>query len=1321
MAPQGTSKKLRPTLKSRKQRAKELRSLRAGQHVGAAGVEHLEQRYLLAAAPLVNTLTPTNSGFTVDFSEEVDRSVLNLYDTETGGLGAADVTLVGDTTGNVLGSLVIDASGTQVTFVATGSALPSDHYTVTLRSADDGFKSAADGALLDGDGNSTPGDDFVGTFDIAADNAVVVSIPDFARGPGQDVDLDLAEVDVILPVTMSNGIGVRSVDMTIEYDPALISFPASQAVRIGRDVPNTQDGDNVFVSDAVADTTVPGVITIAGYSYDPLDAGRKEFLQLVGAVPANAPLGAVQSIRITSVSLNEGEIASKGDDGVHVVAPLGDNNASFMADDPAGTTYDVGDAALPLRIVVGLDTGLVRYPTVDPVIVADINVSGAIDTGDSALGLQEVVGLDPDKIPDLPAAVPPPVAPAPQLQNAAAVAVGFSIPQDLTAVAGTVVTVPIILTNGETALGARAELAYSTTELEFVAARGGDLFGGAAPTVNSSTPGELRLAVSMPNPVPAGVDGEVFLVDFRVLDGINVGTEIPVDLTLALANDGLVDLETTPVPVAGDDPTDGLITVVPAPDPFSFDFVLPGETDALTALAATPGETLMLEVRARNTQLVGMVNSVSNFSLDFGDSDAPLLPATGFSANSSFSIPADGDISDNTVTYVSLSALTTGLDDLLLGTVTIVAPNTDGDYLLALADASQLNGANMPSLFNDLTITVSAGATSTYDFSAADYTDDETDADHTAVVTINRSGDISAAETVFVSLAGGAVDPATPVDDFGAGPIQVDFAADQDTATFNITIIGDDLPEADETIALAFDSFSAGGMAGTTQATATLTILDDDALVAPAVVINEIDADTPGNDDAEFIELYDGGTGNTDLTGLYVVIYNGSDDQSTRTIDLTGQSTDANGFFLIGNPGVAGAVITFPNGVLQNGIDGVGLYFGNPADIPNGTPVTSTDLIDAVVFGSGQSDGTGLVATLISGQTPVMEDANGTADTDAVARRPDGGAAFDMSLYVAQMPTPGATNVFAVNADPVATDDTYTTDEDSALTGGNVITDDTGNGADSDGDNDTLSVSAVNGNAGDVGNQIALASGALLTINPDGTFEYDPNGQYEDLPVGLSTTETFNYTISDGNGGTDTATVSVTIQGVNDAPVASDDSYSGDVNAPIVGNVLTDDTGNGPDSDVDITDTPMVSEVNGVAGNVGAAVTLASGATVTLLADGSMTVDTSTSTVGPGATVTDTFTYTIDDSNGGTDTATVSVVIRGGAANNQPVATDDAYTTDEDTATGGNVITDDTGNGADSDGDNDTLSVSAVNGNAGDVGNQIALASGALLTINPDG
>ena len=91
----------------------------------------------------------------------------------------------------------------------------------------------------------------------------------------------------------------------------------------------------------------------------------------------------------------------------------------------------------------------------------------------------------------------------------------------------------------------------------------------------------------------------------------------------------------------------------------------------------------------------------------------------------------------------------------------------------------------------------------------------------------------------------------------------------------------------------------------------SFTVEDPPPPVATNVVINEIDSDTPGTDAAEFVELYDGGVGNTSLAGLSVVFFNGSNDLSYAAFDLDGFSTDANGYFTLGNPGVPGVDLIF--------------------------------------------------------------------------------------------------------------------------------------------------------------------------------------------------------------------------------------------------------------------------------------------------------------------------------------------------------------------------------------------------------------------------
>ncbi|SER06556.1 VCBS repeat-containing protein [Nitrosomonas sp. Nm51] len=286
----------------------------------------------------------------------------------------------------------------------------------------------------------------------------------------------------------------------------------------------------------------------------------------------------------------------------------------------------------------------------------------------------------------------------------------------------------------------------------------------------------------------------------------------------------------------------------------------------------------------------------------------------------------------------------------------------------------------------------------------------------------------------------------------------------------------------------------------------------------------------------------------------------------------------------------------------------------------------------------------------------------------------------------------GITDV-PVNNPPVAQDDTFATDEDTNVAG-NLLADN-GSGADSDPDGDTLSVSSTG--------VIATALSASVTVNADGTFDYDPNGQFESLDDTESTTDSFAYTLSDGNGGTDTATVSITINGVNDAPVAQADSVSTDEDTVLNGNVLNDN-GNGADSDIE-GDALSVTAEN---------ITTAAGALVALNADGTFSYDPNGQfeALNNGEFATDSFTYTLSDGDL-TDTETVTVTVNGvPAENNPPVAQDDAFATDEDSNVAGNLLADN-GSGADSDPDGDTLSVSSAG--------VIATALGASVTVNADG
>ena len=137
--------------------------------------------------------------------------------------------------------------------------------------------------------------------------------------------------------------------------------------------------------------------------------------------------------------------------------------------------------------------------------------------------------------------------------------------------------------------------------------------------------------------------------------------------------------------------------------------------------------------------------------------------------------------------------------------------------------------------------------------------------------------------------------------------------------------------------------------------------------------------------------------------------------------------------------------------------------------------------------------------------------------------------------------TASATVIAAPDMPGVAQNDAFTTAENAVLNGVSNVFADNGSGPDSDPD-DPLQVTAVNGNALNVGTTITLASGALLTLNANGTFSYDPNGAFDALPTPASGasntpgTDSFTYTIT----GSSTATVTVTITGVD-----SDDTLIG--------------------------------------------------------------------------------------------------------------------------------------------------------------------------------
>jgi VCBS repeat-containing protein len=332
-------------------------------------------------------------------------------------------------------------------------------------------------------------------------------------------------------------------------------------------------------------------------------------------------------------------------------------------------------------------------------------------------------------------------------------------------------------------------------------------------------------------------------------------------------------------------------------------------------------------------------------------------------------------------------------------------------------------------------------------------------------------------------------------------------------------------------------------------------------------------------------------------------------------------------------------------------------------DPTNDAPTTSGATL------AGQEDGT--IAGQVTG-VDVDGDAltfavDGAPANGTVTMNPDGSFSYtpaanfngtDSFTYTVSDGNGGTTtgtvsvNVAAVNDAPTTSGGAATVAEDGSVTGQL-------SGSDVDGDALTFGL-AQNG----------APQHGTVTVNPDGSYTYTPAANFNG-------TDSFTYTVSDGNGGTTTGSISVTVDPTNDAPTTSGATLAGQEDGTIAGQV----TG------VDVDGDALTFAVDGAPAN----------GTVTMNPDGSFSY-----TPAPNFNGTDSFTYTVSDGNGGTTTGTVSVNVA--AVNDAPTTSGGAANVAEDGSVTGQL------SGTDIDGDAITFGL-AQNG---------ASQHGAA-TVNPDG
>ena len=598
----------------------------------------------------------------------------------------------------------------------------------------------------------------------------------------------------------------------------------------------------------------------------------------------------------------------------------------------------------------------------------------------------------------------------------------------------------------------------------------------------------------------------------------------------------------------------------------------------------------------------------------------------------------DGDSTNLTIT---------GFSQPSHGTVTIINngkaisyvadPNFSGDdtftYTVTDADGNQMTSrvtVNVPAGANNSPVAVDDSATTGFETPVTiNVVSNDTDVESTTTCISNIATQPSNG-TVAISANGTDI-VYTPNDGFSGTDTFVYTACDDDggTDTATVTVVVD--PASTNQPPKLIDDVVTTPLNTniTIDVTANDTDPDGDTLTVTGTT-------TPAN-------------GSVSTTGNNVVYTPNNNYSGQDTFDYTVTDNQGNTVTAMVTVNITGATNQNPVAMDDSATTG----FETPVTINVVNNDTDAESTTTCISGIATQPGNGSVAISANGTDIVYTPADGFSGTDTfvyTACDDDGGTD---TATVTVVVDPAATN-----QPPMAVDDEVTTPFNNAIT-----IDPTVNDTDSDGD--TLEVTGTT----DPANGSVTTTGNNIVYTPDNNF----TGQ-----------DTFDYTITDGQGNNVTATVIVNVSNnTNQNPVAVDDSATTPFETPVSINVVSNDT------DAESTTTC----ISGIATQPG------NGA-VAISANGTDIVYTPEA----GFSGTDTFVYTACDDDGATDTATVTVTVDP-STNQPPMATDDDFSTPLNTA----ITIDPTVNDTDSDGD--TLEVTGTtnpaNGSVSTTGNNV--------------
>ncbi|KZL16795.1 Endo-1,3-1,4-beta-glycanase ExsH [Pseudovibrio axinellae] len=706
-----------------------------------------------------------------------------------------------------------------------------------------------------------------------------------------------------------------------------------------------------------------------------------------------------------------------------------------------------------------------------------------------------------------------------------------------------------------------------------------------------------------------------------------------------------------------------------------------GQNDAPVAVAVeaevNEGGTIIInngvsDVDTSDTHLIGVNNAETQGSV-LVNSDGTFT----YDANGQFDHLGAGETATDSFVYMALDGSWSGASATVTVTITgendapvaaEVSGETDEDSSITIApsysdaDSSDTHSFSVDTTNTTGSVTVNGDGTFSYDPSGQfdGLTAGETATD-TFTYTVTDSSGASSTETVTIEITG--VNDAPVVSGLSAqtsedtsvliDPVFTDAeASDTHTITF-------DASETSGAVVLVDGSFHYDptgqfeGLAAGENATDTFTYTVTDSSGASST--NTVTVTINGANDAPVASAV---TASTDEDSSVTITPDYSDTDGSDTHSFSVDTTSTAGLVTVNDDGT----FSFdPSGAFE--------------DLAVGESTTDT-FSYTVKDGSGASS-TNTVTVTINGVNDAPAAAAVTASTDedsSVTITPDYSDADTSDTHSFSVDTSDTAGSVTVNEDgrfsydPSGAFDGLTAGETTTDTFTYTVTDASGTSStetvtiEITGVNDAPVVSGLSAQTSEdtsvlidpvftdaeasdthtISFDASETSGAVTLV--DGSFRYDPNGAFEDLAVGESTTDTFSYTVTDSSGASSTNTVTVTINGANDAPVAA---------------AVTAST----DEDSAVTVTPDYSDTDGSDMHSLTVDTTSTAGSLTVNEDGTLSYDPTNlvGSLGLGETFTDTFTYTVTDGAGESSTATATVTVAGDSEILSGTTGDDTY------------------------------------------------------------